>query len=193
MVSILLGWWWGGSLLVLLLLLKRVCGAYHSLFLSFQLFCISRYVARLVLCCVQSLLSVDWPFPLLLLLYYYSLPNALAYYSRRHDAPIIHSCCKLPHKTFYFVFFRIFFFFSLTFALKRSSQCRPASSSFALACVMYISLFFLFLFFSLPRVTERERAMMAWRIRFVWAATPSGCLRVISPPSPPPLSYTVHV
>lgn len=136
--------------MVLLLLLKRVCGAYHSLFLSFQLFCISRYVARLVLCCVQSLLSVDWPFPLLLLLYYYSLPNALAYYSRRHDAPIIHSCCKLPHKTFYFVFFRIFFFFSLTFALKRSSQCRPASSSFALACVMYISLFFYF-YFSLSR------------------------------------------
>lgn len=192
MVSILLGWWWGGSLLVLLLLLKRVC-AYHSLSLSFQLFCISRYVARLVLCCVQSLLSVDWPFPLLLLLlYYYSLPNALAYYSRRHDAPIIHSCCKLPHKTFFiFVFFRIFFFFSLTFALKRSSQCRPASSSFALACVMYISLFFIFIFLS-PE-SDWERAMMAWRIRFVWAATPSGCLRVISPPTPPPLSYTVHV
>jgi hypothetical protein len=95
----------GGSLLVLLLLLKRVCGAYHSLFLSFQLFCISRYVARLVLCCVQSLLSVDWPSRFFFFLYYYSLPNALAYYSRRHDAPIIHSCCKLPHKTFYFCIF----------------------------------------------------------------------------------------
>lgn len=99
-------------------------------------------------------------------LYYYSLPNALAYYSRRHDAPIIHSCCKLPHKTFFiFVFFRIFFFFSLTFALKRSSQCRPASSSFALACVMYISLFFIFIFLSPESDWEKEREPW-WRDGF---------------------------
>ncbi len=49
---------------------------------------------------------------------------------------------------------------------------------------------FFYFYFSLSREweKERERAMMAWRIRFVWAATPSGCLRVISPPTPPLVS-----
>lgn len=194
MVSILHGWWWwgGGSLLVLLLLLlKRVCGAYHSLSLSLQLFCISRYgAAGAVLCTVAFISRLALP---LLLLYYYSLPNALAYYSRRHDAPIIHCCCKLP-QDFWFVFFRIFFF-ALTFALKRSSQCRPASS-FSLACVMYISLFLFLFSLSLPRVREREResndgvtdsiCVSCYSIRMPTCYFPSSS-------SSARLSYTVHV
>ena len=85
--------------------------------------------------CVQSRLSVDSPPARLLIIIF---PSRIAYI-RRHDAPIIHCCCKLPRlPPARIISFTRCATFALAHKVKSMSQ-----HLFSFACVMHIFIFFL--------------------------------------------------